>query len=292
MNARKKLLIYGGSGLLGSELVKQLSKNYLLINPARSELDLEKRTKVIKHLRMTKPDYIIYSAGIVKAEEAEKDPEAAYRLNAYIPGYIAKEAVKLRIPVFYISTNAVFDGLNKKTKISEKESTKSVSVYGKSKSLGEKAVLSASNKNTVIRAMMLYSHKFDKKTDFARRILESLKKNKKTPGIENELITPLYISTAVKAVKAIIGRNKGGIYHLASVNRISNYEFARLLAKKFKFNPKLIFPILLKDFHSKKNIYKPLYPCLNVDKFEKEFGKNILQTVEKDLADFKRNYSH
>lgn len=74
----KKYLILGSNGMVGSSIVRALrSKNFDVLQPSRSELDLEIKSEVKKYLLEKKPDFIINAAGKVGGikENISKDKE-------------------------------------------------------------------------------------------------------------------------------------------------------------------------------------------------------------------------
>jgi dTDP-4-dehydrorhamnose reductase len=285
---KKKVVLYGGEGLLGSEIKKQFAKKYTLISPPHNEIDVTQKSAVSSHLFTHKPDYIIYTVGVSRIDLAEQNPKLAYKLNADTPEILTKLAKKMDIPFIFFSSDAVFDGSSFDRPFKENDPPKPVSTYGKSKFSGEQAVLAASEKNIVLRVIMLYSAFYAKKRDFTRIILELLKKGTPTAGIVDQYISPLFTVTAANALNTILLNEVHGIYHLASTNSVSNYDFVKTLAKTFGLDEKLVLPVTLADFLKDKTSHRAKYACLDTKKFQQEFGEGILHTIEEDLTRFKR----
>ncbi|QSZ42359.1 NAD-dependent epimerase/dehydratase family protein [Sulfurimonas aquatica] len=67
----RKILITGSNGMVGRNIVEfEKSKNYTLLTPTSSELNLLDRASVDKYLQMNKPDIVIHCAGIVGGIQA------------------------------------------------------------------------------------------------------------------------------------------------------------------------------------------------------------------------------
>jgi GDP-L-fucose synthase len=84
MNAPKKVLILGGSGLVGSSVVRGLSRStkYNVLAPTSSALNLLERDKVFDFLKLQNPDVIIDAAGRVGGiAENSKFPHDFISLN-------------------------------------------------------------------------------------------------------------------------------------------------------------------------------------------------------------------
>jgi len=212
MIKKQKILILGGSGFLGATLISHLA-HQTVIAPSHNEIDLLDINRVYKYIEHTQPDIILYSAGITKIDLAESNNELAFLLNATVPEQIASFASKSNIQFIYISTDAVFDGYNRKFIFSETDAPKAKSIYGKSKLKGEELVLLANADNTVIRLITLFgidnTHK-----NFITRILKDLQQKKSILGITDQIQNPLLVNIATEAIAYIINKQLTGIFHL------------------------------------------------------------------------------
>jgi len=286
--SRQTVLVYGITGMTGQRVRDLLKEKFKIVGPPHSHLDLTNRKAVQKNIEDVSPDLILYLAGITKVDEAQSNKKLAFLLNSEAVNYAAQKAAKLNIPFYYISTDAVFDGKLKNRAYTEKDKTNPISVYGKSKLAGEKAVLSLSPKNAVIRTIMIYSPYFEHKKDFARFAYESLKYKKQFSGIVNQLINPTYVDDLVNAIAAILQKRAKGIYHVAAKDFTTNYEFLNKIAKAFKFDDRLITRTTFEDFFKDKAAPRQQFSRLSTEKFRKEFGDKILHTINQGIKNFKK----
>lgn len=282
----KKVLLFGGSGLVGSGIKQFLSDRYQIIAPTHAEVDVTKRDHVIRIIEQTHPDNIIYAVGLTSVDKAEQEPELAYLLNAKIPALVAKEAAPFGIPIFYFSTDAVFDGTMRKRPYKETDKPNPISVYGKSKLLGEQIIMNISNKNCVARLIMPYSTIPSKRRNFVSVILDALKHGERIYGITDQVINPIYINDIAEAVHALIKKRTAGIYHLGATDYVTNIEFIRKFARIFNFNEHLIREISLKKFFKGKKARRTKSCWLDTAKFKKEVSKNILHSVDESIKFF------
>lgn len=285
---RQKILVYGVTGMTGSRVSELLKNQFIIVGPPHFQLDLTNKKMVQKNIRDVQPDQILYLAGITKVDEAELDPKKTFLLNTEAVRFAAEQAAKSNIPFHFVSTDAVFNGELKKRGYKETDRTNPISVYGKSKLAGEKITLSLSKRNSVIRTIMIYSPNYPHKKDFAKFAYESLKYGKQFSGIIDQVVSPTYVDDLVYSIAAILEKRSRGIYHIASVDFTTNYQFLKKIAKVFKLNEKLITKTTFEEFFKDKPAPRQQYSRLSTEKFRKEFGEKILRTINQGIKNFKK----
>ncbi|TRM63701.1 hypothetical protein BD626DRAFT_495120 [Schizophyllum amplum] len=161
-----KIIITGASGVLGSAIRKAFEsasgKGYEVTYMSHSQsgnglvpLDLTDSAKVEELFVSKNPDWVIHCAAERRPDVAAKDPEAARKLNASVPAYLATLSKKLNFTLTYISTDYVFDGKNPPYKPSSP--TNPLNLYGITKRDGEDAALGVDGaKVMVLRIPVLY----------------------------------------------------------------------------------------------------------------------------------------
>lgn len=284
-----KVLIFGGSGLIGSRIRQLLQTKYQIIAPSHLEVDVGNKKQIEQIIKTSKPNYIIYASGLTNPDQAEQSHKLAHLLNTSAPSLIATIAASLNIPILYFSTDAVFDGYKSNKPYLEDDKTNPLSEYGKSKLLGEQLVMSASKRNCIARVIMVYSHSATKRKRFVQIVIEALKKGDKFSGVVDQVINPVYVDDVVWGVNLLIESKSFGIYHLGATDYITNYEFVKKIATTFNLNENLVNKISLKELSKKK--YAPIskFCWIDTSKFRKKFGENILHSTSEGLRLFKTN---
>lgn len=282
MNSNK-ILILGGSGLLGSNLKKQF-KNYKVFAPSHKDLDLVNIKNVESFISKHNPKFIIYAAGVARIDEAEDNKKKTGLLNYLVPKKLSKFSSKKKIPFIYISTDAVFDGYKNKYKFRETDKPKPKSTYGKSKLLGENAVLNASKENCVLRLITLYGN--SDKPNFALMMIGKLKNSKEFGGLVDQIRNPILVDIAAEGIKFAVEQNLNGIYHLGSLDYESNYEFLVKVAKKFNLDKNLIKKNTFGNFIKGKKGHRKKKSVLICDKFVKASKGKILKTAHESIEIF------
>jgi dTDP-4-dehydrorhamnose reductase len=156
MNRKKRILILGGTGMLGHLLLRYLhaSPEYDVFATARSLSGLENRfpedmrcrfrrdsvdaryfDSVIRALAGTRPDIVINCIGIIKQLPSSNDPLTAITVNAQLPHRISLISQTAGARVIHISTDCTFNG--KKGMYTEQDQSDAEDHYGRTKFLGE-----------------------------------------------------------------------------------------------------------------------------------------------------------
>lgn len=285
MMKKRKTIIFGGSGFLGTYLYKNSLSDHFLA-PIHKEVDLLDQEKVLKFIDKNEPSQIIYLAGVTKIEIAESNKDLADMLNHKIPKIIAKYASKNGVPVLYTSTDAVFDGYKSKFLFSETDKPLPKSDYGKSKYLGETAIMNSSNKNCVLRLITLFG---ENRKNFATILIDRLKNNLEFAGMIDQTQNPLLVNIAAKGINFSINNEIKGIYHMGSLDYLTNYDLLIKIAKKNNLETDLIKKITFKDFYGDKANYRKRNSVLIAEKFNEISNREILKNTDESIEIFTKS---
>ena len=138
-----KILITGGTGLLGKNLIKILKNQHTLYYPLSIEFDVRNYENCLEYVNTIKPDLIIHCAAIAKFSEAEKRPYDTLDINIIGSCNMAKICLQNDIRLVYISSSHVFDGKDGNYIPSDKVNP--LTKYSKSKVAGEMATMMCDN---------------------------------------------------------------------------------------------------------------------------------------------------
>ena len=153
---RKKVLILGGTGMLGHVLFRYLAResDYDVVATTRTPSELRKYfapdlcsrfrqdsvdatnfDSVIRALASVQPDFVINCIGIIKQLPIAADPLTAITVNAQLPHRISLVSRAADARMVHISTDCVFDG--KQGMYTETDTATADDLYGRTKFLGE-----------------------------------------------------------------------------------------------------------------------------------------------------------
>lgn len=286
-----RVLVFGGSGLVGSKFIGLNSSNFEIKSPPATQIDILDKDQIAKVVKDFNPDSIINFAAYTKVEEAEnqKDDKESlcFQINAIGAKNVAEIAKKSDKHLVHISTEYVFDGNKEVSPYIEEDKPSPINWYGKSKLAGEEFVLSADCKSVIVRISMPFSAHYDLKKDVARFFLDKLKKGEQVKAIADQWITPTLVNDIANALRFLVENKCLGLYHVSSKDYITPLEFAKTIAETFGLDYSLVGSITLAEFSKDKKAKLLKHSWLNPTKFEKQFGDQILHTIEENLLIFK-----
>lgn len=147
------IAVTGAGGQLGRTMLSALRRRGILgLGFDRHELNIADQNAVIQKLRPGVFDCIINCAAYTAVDDAEDHSRDAIAVNAAALKYLTDTG----IPIMHISTDYVFDGRARQPYEVDSQ-TAPLSVYGRSKQMGEAALLTSKACGCIIRTSRLYS---------------------------------------------------------------------------------------------------------------------------------------
>ncbi|MBO5482598.1 MAG: dTDP-4-dehydrorhamnose reductase [Spirochaetaceae bacterium] len=295
--------LIGCNGMLGSEVVKQLTEKKLPFIGTDKEVDItnmealenfvktvetnsyfhsEKLTRTQRQIK-----WIINCAAYTNVDKAEEDVELATKLNENAARNIARIARSINAKLIHISTDYVFDG-TAKIPYTENSQINPIGAYGRTKAAGEIAIQKEMNQYYILRTAWLYG--FDGKNFVytmtnlmnSKDEIKVVNDQKGTPTFAGDL-AELIIKIIIKAEKAtsFFGRNSAlsyGIYNFTNMGETTWFDFAQKIqefGKKYQriTNNCVINSCNSQEFESK--VERPKYSVLDKSKIIKELKIKI-----------------
>lgn len=166
--AAKTILVTGGTGQVGQELLRQdWPGDVTLLAPPRTELDLASPESIAAWAQDRAIAGIINTAAFTAVDQAETQAGAAFLANAQGPAWLADLARARSIPLVHVSTDYVFDGTLDRP-YREDDRPAPLGVYGASKLAGELAVRAAAPRHVILRTAWVISAR---RTNFLKTML-------------------------------------------------------------------------------------------------------------------------
>jgi len=274
-----KILLTGKNGQLGRSIQKLISNfdphEYTLVG--REELDLSSSESISNYFDNNSHfDVIINCAAYTAVDKAEDEVDLAEKINYLAVRQIAEFANSQNTKLIHISTDYVFDGKNDSPYL-ESDKPNPINVYGRTKLLGERAILKTMLNNAIIlRSSWVYSEFGD---NFVKTILKLGIERGEINMVSDQIGSPTYATDLAEVILNIITNkdfiNKvfsSEIYHFSNLGGISWSEFAKEIFKSANLDC-IVNPISSKQYltHAKR----PHNSILNQEKIKDHFKINI-----------------
>jgi len=277
-----KIIVLGANGQLGWEYSKFLNNKVELFTFSHSELDILNFKEVIRKFEEITPDVVINCAAYTKVDQAEENKHLAYQINTIGAKNVSFAAFKVRAKVVYFSTDYVFDGI-KKLSYNEFDKPNPISVYGKSKLLGEVYTRKHNPNNLILRISWLYGIHG---SNFVKNIIKLAKEKGKLKVVNDQVGTPTYTLDVVRQTWQLIQDDSVGLYHCSNTGQTNWFEFAKKIIEQINLNRRVLpiktdeLPVLAK---------RPSFSVLENYLLEIE-NKNIMRSWEEAFNDFVNKY--
>lgn len=287
-----KILVTGGSGLLGSaislyfkdyfDVVSSYSSHKVEIKGCNTmPMDITDPRDTLDVVKKINPGIIVHTAALVGASICEKKPELAYNVNVHGTKNIVEASKKTGSKIVYISTDYVFDG--KKGDYDECDNPNPINVYGKTKYEGELFI--DTKKHAIIRTSIYGWNIIKDKRSFSTWIIDELRNKKQVNVFIDNINSMMLVNNLAEALNEFIEKDLSGIMNIASSEAICKYDFAVKLADVFKLDKGLIKA--LKNEEAEGSDKRPLNVSLSVSKARKEL-KTKLFDAKKGLLQLKK----
>lgn len=237
----KKLLITGISGFLGWNIC-QLAREWEVygtylshslnipgINTLKVNLTSFPEIKQIFH--EIQPAAVIHTAAQSQPNFCQTHPEESYAINVEASSNIAGLCADYNIKCAFTSTDLVFDG--RCAPYSETDAVCPVNLYGEQKVMAETAMLKRYPMTAVCRMPLMFGMATPTATSFMQPFIQTLKEGKELKLFVDEFRTPVSGNTAAKGLLLALEK-VNGIIHLGGKERISRYDFGKLLVQVFQ----------------------------------------------------------
>jgi dTDP-4-dehydrorhamnose reductase len=274
-----RLLIAGGQG--------QIAKALVDVAPSRSEitafavgrpaLDICEVRTIERALSDIKPNVVINTAAYTNVDQAESEPDRAMALNRDGARLLSAAAARRGVPIIHLSTDYVFDG-QAATPYVETDPTAPVTVYGRTKLEGERAVREENPRHVILRTAWVYSP-FGR--NFVKTILARSQDGAALRVVADQRGNPTYAPHLVEAMISLAARvadisDKAdaawGVYHAAGSGGASWRDVAQAVIDAAR-QENTVEAIATSDYPTPAK--RPAFSELNCGKLEQRFGLRL-----------------
>ncbi|MFZ1322014.1 MAG: sugar nucleotide-binding protein [Ignavibacteria bacterium] len=262
-----KIIITGGSGLLGQYLNIYLNREHSILtvynkstgncteyNNLKSDLNNTKYLSEV--MKAFQPDLLIHTAAISRPEECDGLPfENVNNINYNLIKSLTEICNKLKCRLVFTSTDLIYDG-DSDIVHSESSIPKPISLYAQTKLDSENYIRENSNDYIILRTSLLYGIGLNGSVCNFHNMLNSFKRGERVKLFYDQYRTPLSLHNAAEIINEISKSDiKNVIMNFGGGERISRSDLGEMVCKKFNFDIDLIEKTSLRDTSIKNKVY-------------------------------------
>jgi dTDP-4-dehydrorhamnose reductase len=252
-----RILITGANGQLGRTLQKVLSSQDLYLADL-PDLDVADHTSV-QRISDLNPELVIHCAAMTNVDGCARDPDAAFKVNAFGTQNVAHACLRCNAEMVYISTNEVFSGQGDRP-FREDDPPNPINPYASSKRAGEQ--MAARYLKTglyIIRTAWIFASGGH---NFPAKIIAAADSGQPMRVVTDEVSNPTYAPDLAEAIAKLIQTHTYGVYHFTNAGYCSRFEFAQEILRQSGRAHISIEPITLADY-PRPSAVPPFTPLTN-----------------------------
>jgi len=227
------ILVYGHDGMLGTDLIDEINRHRgvpvsrrmddYVVGRDLPDFDATNEEAVREDFERARPDIAYNCAAYTNVDGCEDNAETAYNCNETIPHNLAGACKDHGALLVHVSTDFVFDG-EKDEPYSENDPTNPLSIYGKSKLAGERAVIESGCEHLICRTAWLYGAHGK---NFVTTMLRLAGERPVLRVVADQFGSPTWTRDLAQMILALVEKGARGIVHAVNTGRASWLDLAR-----------------------------------------------------------------
>ena len=254
-----KILITGGSGLLGQYLNIEISKNHKILSLYNSnigncrdynsaQINITNKNDLQKLFNDFNPDVVIHTAAISNPILPKNiTPKDVYKINVEATQNIAELCYKHKAKLVYTSTDLVYAGY-RGSLLKEDAKLVPLSLYAETKLMGEIKIQQTFDNYLILRTALLFGLGLNHSTNQFHKMLNDLKQNKQVKLFTDQYRTPLSLKESVRIINELLNKEvKSEIINFGGRERISRFELGEKLCEIAELDKNLLVKSTMDD---------------------------------------------
>lgn len=263
----RRAVVFGSGGQLGQELCAELRKRgYEVRGYERQQIDICDPAKVEQAIAEFDPGVVFNAAAYNQVDVAEREPQAAYMVNALAVRNLALACRQCDARLVHYSTDYVFDGTLGRA-YHETDATHPLGAYAVSKLAGELYAQAYLDRPLVIRTSGVFGPggRNTNRGNFVELMLRLAKKGQPIRVVQDYVASPTYAPLLASRSIDLLDRGQHGVFHIGGGVPISWYDFASLIFKTAAVKPDL-HATTSREYRTEAK--RPQYSALSNSKME------------------------
>jgi dTDP-4-dehydrorhamnose reductase len=217
-----KILIVGGSGMLGTDLTETFGSVCETTAVDLPELDITRLEECRAKLEEFRPDAVINAAAFTQVDACESREDEAFRVNGHGAGNLAIAAAATGALLVHYSTDYIFDG-QKQSAYIEEDTPNPQNVYGRSKLMGETLIREHCPNHLILRTSWLFGKNGN---NFIRTVVGAARKGNPLRVVNDQQGNPTYSKDLAATTLTMIKTGCRATYHVTNSGSCTWYELA------------------------------------------------------------------
>ena len=293
-----RILVTGGRGQLGREFARQAGDR--AVAPGREELDIADPWSIAAVLDGYAPDVVVNAAAYTDVDGAESDEDGAAEINIDGARNLAQGCADRGIRMIHVSTDYVFPGgvpgggdPATAPGLEPHDPTGPVTVYGRTKLAGERAVFEELPEATVLRTAWLYTGARRVALeipggDFVATMIRLQAQRETLTVVDDQWGSPTDVTTLTSQILEMLAAEKakridtsGAVHHVTDAGRATWFELARAVFRELGADPERVRPCSSEEFP--RPAPRPAFSVL-ADSGWRELGLTPVENWQTSLA--------
>lgn len=264
---RERVAIFGSGGQLGVELKSEFAaRGYEVAGFERTTVDITDRARTEQCIAQYDPAIVVNAAAYNQVDVAEKEPQAAFLVNALAVRNLALACRQADARLVHFSTDYVFDGLAGRA-YSEDDPPHPLGAYAVSKLAGELYARAYLDHPLIIRTSGVFGPGAldTARGNFVELMLRLAARDQPIRVVEDHVASPTFAPALAARTVELVRRSVTGVVHIGGGAPISWFDWAVKIFEAAGLAPPLK-PTNEREFRTAAR--RPKYSALSNAKME------------------------
>jgi dTDP-4-dehydrorhamnose reductase len=250
------------------ELVRELkARGYEVAAWDRAQADITDAAAVERALADFDPQAVFNAAAYNQVDVAEKEPQAAYAVNALAVRNLALGCRQVDARLVHFSTDYVFDGTARHP-YAEDDPTHPLGAYAVSKLAGELYAQAYLERVLIVRTSGVFgpAGTATARGNFVELMLRLAGSSRPIRVVEDHVASPTFAPALAERTIDLVDRDLHGVFHIGGGAPISWFQFAKMIFEAAGLSPQLL---ATNEREYRTTARRPRYSALSNAKLER-----------------------